>query len=547
MINTLRCLIQSEENKIKNSYPNNDRVAVKLLTLELIRLIDCFYACKPKYDAELSDLYSFGWNEVLGFIYNEYTGEGGFPLSPSTKEAWDWANYSIQQSGRIAMVKKIITLCESGLVKIENAENKDIVVNFNDVSDWEGIDRKAWDWFENFIHRNIVEPKIRSLESAKSSRVWELVKDNVDRWKQHFIQYESTPEIDDYFSKKGHFVSLGKEGRENFSGSSKFGDVEYKDYCLVIEEVIGIALKHVHFCSALCEVHKDIDFRNIISIPKDQDAFIMSLSKYLGIELDRIRKIVCCLTLSFENCRYFANILQGSPPLFVKVGGNTLVHSIAGSLCNPYDFLNRELRRRYEKDYFIAVNNRESFMREELYFLFNTNNFQKTKGCIVIGEEKIKTDIDAAIFDLATGTMGIFQLKWQETFGSSIRERNSRLKNFYQSSVEWIDKISLWLKQNKKTTILSSLHFDTSKSINKVLFFVINWNAVFFTGVKPDQRAAWTTIYQLIRNFSEIPKYSPDFLSILHSRLLQDTPVITKKKKMEDESPQFNKEVQRLG
>jgi len=50
---------------------------------------------------------------------------------------------------------------------------------------------------------------------------------------------------------------------------------------------------------------------------------------------------------------------------------------------------------------------------------------------------------------LLAGTVAkIFQLKWQEMYGASMKERYSRINNLYPKVVEWIDKVESWINES---------------------------------------------------------------------------------------------------
>jgi len=532
----LRKLISDEENKVRNSFSHDNDCTKKHLLLELVRALDIFYESSSGKSAEFCAHYQHGWNEILSLVYGDYVDKKKFPLAPSTGNSWDWAHSSIQHCGRIAFAKKIISFCDAGLAVMERGENQDIYVDFDDVSDWEQYDVDSFDWCRKLVKNNKVNPEKVRLDK-EFPRIFELLKDNVDVWEKHFIQYNSTPEIDEYYTKHASLVSCLKQGKDNFKGDTKFGGVEYRKYCMVVDEIIGLALKHVGFCAALTAKNPDVDLRNTTSITREQDKFAESMSRYMDIDVKGMRQILECLTLTPENCEYHLSVPQGPPPPFIKVADNIVIESVAGCQENPFIFLNRELRRKYEKDYFCAVNDREELFREEIYSLFARSPFFYLKKPVEIGNGKLKTDIDAALLDGSTGTLALFQLKWQEPFGNSLKERYSRITNFYPKSVEWIDKVQHWLKTQPEEKVLSILQL---KGFRKALLFILNRNSVFFTGIKPDKRAAWSTGWQFIKTFSEIPINTPDFLSILHKRIVESSPAGKKREKIEDSRFQFS-------
>jgi hypothetical protein len=56
-------------------------------------------------------------------------------------------------------------------------------------------------------------------------------------------------------------------------------------------------------------------------------------------------------------------------------------------------------RRRYEKDYFLAVNKREKRFRDNIYVFFPADGFIKIDKEIIPKYKDLHTDVDAAIYD----------------------------------------------------------------------------------------------------------------------------------------------------
>ena len=227
-----------------------------------------------------------------------------------------------------------------------------------------------------------------------------------------------------------------------------------------------------------------------------------------------------CVTLNSENFLYHAKVLGGPPPPFIRVAENSLVHSVAGSQINPFGFLNRELKRRFEKDYFIAVNKREGIFRRQLYDIFQSERYCKCDKPINIISEGGATDIDAAIYDKDAEVLGIFQLKWQDIFGKSLKERYSRITNLYPKVIEWLDKVESWIASNKHKDKLRRVFSLRNFVPNKILIFVICRHNTYFTGYEVDKRAAWSSIWNLLKVLnSKILESSSSRIEALYNEL----------------------------
>ena len=175
-------------------------------------------------------------------------------------------------------------------------------------------------------------------------------------------------------------------------------------------------------------------------------------------------------------------------------------------LGSPFDFMLSELNRRYPTDWDHAVNEREEVFRKELYGLFPAERFGKADRPLMLKNVgATATDIDAALFDASTGTLGIFQLKWQDPFGASMRKRNSKMKNFLTETNRWVSTVSSIL--NHSPTALDSLIGEGATrnlETERILLFVIGRHFSHFSGgVYRDSRAAWGTWPQMLRLLKE--------------------------------------------
>ena len=156
------------------------------------------------------------------------------------------------------------------------------------------------------------------------------------------------------------------------------------------------------------------------------------------------------------------------------------------------------------------------------YQKINKNiNFKSSKGI---------SDIDAAIYDKNANVIGIFQLKWQETYGASMKERYSRISNLYPKTVEWIDKVEAWINESEAKSAMNKFGIECKEYPVKVLLFVICRHGAFFTGCEPDKRAAWSSIWQILKIFSKIPRKIPSKLEVLHNLLFQEYALLSKAK-----------------
>ena len=165
----------------------------------------------------------------------------------------------------------------------------------------------------------------------------------------------------------------------------------------------------------------------------------------------------------------------------------------------PVFFLNRELKRKYPKDYQRARNKREARFKAQLYDYFKYDWIQCIEKNIEIGT----TDIDAVVFDNRKKVLALFQLKWQDAFSTSMKERRSRISNMIPKSVQWIDKVVTWIQENDQETVLRTCGIDDNR-IKDIQLIILSRNHIHFTNNELDDRATWGSWFQLFEASAKV-------------------------------------------
>jgi hypothetical protein len=329
-------------------------------------------------------------------------------------------------------------------------------------------------------------------------------------------------------------------GYDSFPGHVEFGEIQFDAYCAVLTILVGWAMKHLGFCFQLFKKRPELYSSNVFTITMPFESVVREIQAATTLPAKACKQILNRLTLTTENidthCFPPSNL---TAPPFIQIGQGQLLRPIWGNLSNPFAFLLRELRSVYRKDWDKAVILREEAFRNDLYALFSPDRFTTIRRNIQLKKDgELLTDIDALIFDRITGTVGIFQLKWQDPFANNMRERESRKSNFLHTGNKWIASVSLWLKNNTSNEISMILRLDnqTSEPPNKFRLFMLGRNFSHFSGESnPDQRAAWGFWYQVVRLMFETVNLD-DPLNSLYNQLKADSP-------LKKDTPEFGQEV----
>lgn len=533
IINLLNNLISQEEKKLIDSCPA-DNASKKAVLYSLVRGFDTYHLFTKDKDKYVHH-YEFGWLKALQLAYGDYVNEQQYPLFRAEEKLLRFVHWFTIRSGETEFCRKVIDFIKAGL-GTATVKDKKITVEFRNIGVKEEFDNESFHWVHDMVHQTVSEPEIKkNLEDIE--RIRKTMRGLVKKWRDHYIQYDTTEEIDNAFEKFAYYRLLSSEAKEDFSRDALFGGIPYHKYCEFVMVTCGVALKHYFFCLELYEKYKgEINFPDIITITRGRMDLIRSMSRYLDISDNNTEQILDTITLSPENIEYHSGRMRSAPPPYIKIADNSLLHSVVGSQVNPYDFLNCEIRRRYEKDYFNAVNDREKTFRNQLYTFFEEDNYIKVDRNISFDSSKGASDIDAVVYDKNVNVLGLFQLKWQERFGASLKERYSRIANLYPKTKEWIDKVESWIRESDTKSGMRKFGIDySSEAPVKVLFFVVCRYGTFFTGLEPDDRATWSSIWQMVKIFSQIPRNVPNKLEVLHNLLYREYLSLSDRPKKPDE------------
>jgi hypothetical protein len=251
----------------------------------------------------------------------------------------------------------------------------------------------------------------------------------------------------------------------------------------------------------------------------------------LRLDPEVIARAVEALTVERAGAAYHAAVPGVAAAPLVRLNADRLVVSPFGVTTQPFFFLMRELRRRDAEAYHNSAFLREQVFREDLYALFADKRFVTSTGRIKLRrtDGDVRTDIDAAVFDRKTGTLGLFELKSQDPFARSTAELTRQRDNVLYANRQ-ISGILAWVQRYGADELLNRVDHRTAKTFraHKVFPFVLGRYLVHFTdGPTPDRRAAWGTWPQLLRllNGHEVSAKESNPLASLFTRLSNVVPL----------------------
>ena len=525
-------IIRKEEERILSSLPGERRWGI----LELVRAIDHYFVHilgldergrEEEIQSERWDLFRYGQSKAISLFTDRSSISPGPSLTRSTPIHQQWADAVIQSCGRLGICEMLLSLHRYDLVELSMPFPRAIhaTVSLGEVG-VEAVEADELRVFHDLATE--MDQSMRDHNKAIAPYIMALMSPLVSPWKEHFIQYDTNPDIDHFFRGQGLLWARShyEPGQDAFPPRATFGGLPFKLYKEAVVDVVAWVLKHITFSNLLLSKQAHLDIRNVLTVTTDEARLLTYLSAALAITRREARQVLDTLKLTPENIHAHTSEPAVNIAPFLKINSSTVVFSVAGTLSSPFDFMLAELYRRYRKDWDHAVNEREEHFRKELYDLFPTRRFAKAaKPVILKNEGTVATDIDAAVFDSTTGTLGLFQLKWQDPFGTSMRKRNSKKMNFVYETNRWVSAVSSILLQN--TNALDHLFgqgTDFTHDAKRIHLFVIGRHFSHFSGeALQDSRAAWGTWPQVLRIFKESTVDS-DPITWLHKMLREQSP-----------------------
>lgn len=541
----LRSVIASEERRTKASFDADPQWAL----LELVRSMDVYFYyvlslegddAKQEANSEDTHLMVYGWSKALSLFLNDDCCQRVARLYPSIPGAQAWADSAIQHCGRLGFCEVSLDMVRHGLASLERTRTGDFRFALSATAGVEAAEREDFGYVRGLVRE--MDAEAWHAVHARRKEMFERMKALVYPWKDQYIGYRTTPEVDDFYEQAGVLWAHEHFGLDAFPGDSHFGGQPFNLYRATLVALTGWALKHLDFCQALLQKSPGLTLRSILTIFRDQDLMAESLSCCLEVPVSAAQQGLAAVTLTRQNKRTHTATPGGYASPLIEIGTNSLILSVAGVLAKPVDFLLAELRRRYRSDWDKAVALRETQFRNDLYLLFPERHLARIPCPVKLRSVagRVETDIDAAVFDSHTGTLGLFQLKWQDPFGSSMRKRASRKDNLLESGNRWIQAVAAWLSNRSPQEIAQQFRLPVVGKIgaDSVCLFVLGRNYALLSGERvADSRAAWGTWPQVVRLAIEERRRSAPIRGLFEA-LRRDSPFAKAEKLLGELQPE---------
>ncbi|WP_078127683.1 hypothetical protein [Leptospira alexanderi] len=518
MIELFDKIIKTESEECERILPSDPTERIVLL-IESFRVIDyltflgTFLPKESHSNFPDFSITLLGFNALIERCISEFPNPG-MPFMESTKATQDFAFNVLYKFGKLTLLKQTKDSIMSGYAEAIN-DNNSISIRFSkdsllqhldtiDVRKLQELTRSieienadtlnGWKLVDHENIKNIINepgafsaksPKIAFLLNAKISseqELDELMKKHLSPWnsgKGIMVSYTSEPIIEDHFFSLGIEIVLAWRTEAGFSPYTKFDIFDGGDISIILAIVIGFQIKHMRYCLIASLHHPEINIIQSLTIWKPIEELIELIMHRTHFDRDKASSLLNCVILKPSDLELYSNNPTPTIPPLINLGNDYIITPISGSYRNPFLSIITILNTRNPSFKDSLLKPRENWFREELYSIFGGKRYITVSGNVNLRENRnIITDIDAAIFDLLTGELAIFQLKWQDYFSNEVRSIKSKAKNLTEELDHWAEKVETWLKGRKDIDILNAFRISNKQriKISRIYLFALSRN-----------------------------------------------------------------------
>jgi len=484
-----------------------------IIFLEIVRNIDYWSVHQKRVPKSQSislpdfEIMLQGWNLVLEHLCVKLNIQG-IPICERTDNLQLTANTIIHCFGRSVLLKRVAKMVEAQLVdvnikesKIEITVNKSATSQFLDILEFSSLEElyKDIDSKQNFNGFNVFSMDLNDIDeinldlpgafcinnSYQSIKQLQLPEQDVINKMEDLLfpwdsgygigtGYDAVRELDLHYVSKA--LEICERLRNDFGlhPSVQFTDIRGEYLTLIIAVIVALHLKHIDFVLLACKKHPQISPHFSLTIWTEKSQLIDEIQGLTDFDRNIIETAVNAITLSSTEYNKFSNDSEPVIPLLIDLGNGFVLKPISSLIKNPFFVAASIQNLRTPNLENLLSKPRENWMREHLYAMFKGNRYSTLEGNANLKNEgKIVTDIDAAILDITSGELALFQIKWQDYYTNDVKKLLSKSNNLIKGIESWSEKVENWIEIHGINSLLQALRIKVPKSkpIRKVLLF----------------------------------------------------------------------------
>lgn len=475
----LRQLSEKEFKDTMHVLSQLDDTNIAMITIEACRSLDYWFVTdsfSENRQRTLSEqdfnLVYRGWNIFLQKVLPRLGMLPGIPLLGSTRETILSTSAELHRLGRHALLKRTAELIDRKFaqgswidgkisVRMKRDDESDHFLDQVDAVRWNTISKKLLPW------DSLAQQHLKTLRLAE----WQdELKRLMFRWETPqgvMVGYNASPQLDDHFI--GAVFDYVSACRANSGADPEaiINGIRVSDVHLIMMLLMSARLKHTQFVTAAKRRWPDVNYWMSLTIWKPRNEIVKEICETIAgktdIDPESVFKVVDLLTIGPETKPDLSSDVDPLIPFFIKVSNQYLLEPSSVLIMNPFDMITRI--NPDQRIHQAISERREGLMLMNLNGLFQGNRYVRLEMPVRLKTAgKIVTDIDGAVLDRTTGELALFQLKWQDFKGATLRQTMSRAKNFVTSVSSWAEITSSWIENHGIDQLLRTLRIPKTAS-----------------------------------------------------------------------------------
>lgn len=421
--------------------------------------------------------------------------EFGIAIEKSSIQTQAYAGSLLWQFGIVTLLRRSAEMVRLGLVVLGEGKNGDLTFEYAeslslhlldilDESVWRQLDahwaakaaqQRGWKVVPSGASRDTVDSlksywqDSRSIAepSWDSEEIFQIMRSLVDLWETpygEFVQYGADRKVDEFFITRADSYLESVFPDAGIHPSTDFGGFNGADLLTVLVMLISLYEKHARFCLIANDKFPNLDLPACLTLWEPKTRLIDALAEMTNPDASIVHRVVECLSVSAADHDRLSLEITAVRPMIIDLGNGMVVRPLSSLHASPLSQFKIISGWRNPSSTNQISKNREKWLRMDLYSLFGGNRYICIDGAIVIRRNgRLLTDIDAAIFDKATGDVALFQLKWQDYDTDSLRQRASRAKNFSEEVDHWGNTVGDWMSEEGLTGIAQAMRLNLKR------------------------------------------------------------------------------------
>lgn len=427
-----------------------------------------------------------GWNPFVGLLLPHVGKLKGIPAAESTPEFRNTVLSILLGLGSATLMRENADMLRHGMAECSIDGNvitfrmseRCSIDHFLDRIESDKLRRIESDMPGNdFFREAIARTTIRDLDERIRALVfpWK-VSESVS-----MTGYHAEPDIDQHY-----FALVAENTHETIDDAGIHDDTvlgSITGHALrgVVFAITSFYLKHIRFVDVAKRHHPEINYAMSLTIWKPKDDLVQSIALLPGMSEAIASAAIDLLTVKAGDEPYFRSEVTPYMPMLIEIADGYLLSPVSSIFRNPFHGIRMLHEARDSKAAVKLLEHRERWMIDDLYHLFLGARYICMEGPTKLRRgSSVVTDIDAAVLDTLTGTLGLFQMKWQDFNSNDVGKQRSRARNFVEKVDAWALAVEGWIAEFGTDLLLRNLRMRFPDGVSQVRLFAIGRSAARF-------------------------------------------------------------------